>query len=118
MKIYYPLKASLRAQILKVAKSDGFLQNASFNSQPLTIDEKVAVGITAQFMKRKNMDLSLSVFLPAVGYNSMEDCLSSTDISELCNIENSGDLFGDLLRKIKYKKEILSMEISTQTQDW
>lgn len=114
--VQHGLKASLRAQILKVAKSDGFLQNASFNSQPLTIDEKVAVGITAQFMKRKNMDLSLSVFLPAVGYNSMEDCLSSTDISELCNIENSGDLFGDLLRKIKYKKEILSMEISTQTQ--
>ena len=58
-------KATLRAQILRAAKSDGFVSERCDHN--FSIDEKIAIGLISEFLQRKNMDLTLSVFLPACG---------------------------------------------------
>ena len=63
--IYNSKKATLRAQILRAAKSDGFVSERC--DQNFSIDEKIAIGLISEFLQRKNMDLTLSVFLPACG---------------------------------------------------
>ncbi len=51
------LKANLRAQILRAARSDGFLPDR-LQTDALTMDDKIAVSLIAQFLARKSMDLT------------------------------------------------------------
>ena len=64
------------------------------------------------------MALTLSVFLPACGATKVDDCLSERDVCELLDASDSKDLFGDLIRKIRYSKKSPSevRPISTQTE--
>ena len=63
------------------------------------------------------MTLTLSVFLPACGATKVDDCLSERDVCELLDTSESKDLFGDLIRKIRYSKKSPSevRPMSTQT---
>lgn len=116
--VQHGLKASLRAQILRAARSDGFMKNGSIHSDTFTMDEKIAIGLITQFLSRKSMDLTLSVFLPACGVSKPEECLNARDLSELCHVDSSGDIFGEIIRTVRHEKIPVhdTRGISTQTE--
>ena len=101
---------------MRAARSDGFVSEKC--DQNFSIDEKIAIGLICEFLQRRNMDLTLSVFLPACGYGTPGECLNSKDLASIVGMENSEDIFGNLIRKSRRKTTQTEIrQISTQTED-
>ena len=81
------LKIAEKADILNVSKQNGFgIKN---EHRPLDLEEKAIVSLIYKFLKAKNMDVVLSILLPAVGMHSHNDVLSDEDISSFLNLSPS-----------------------------
>ena len=109
------LRSNLRSQILKTARSDGYV-GADPIQPGFTVNERVAIALIAQFMRNKGMNTAASVFLPACGAKRERDILSPVDLSELLNMESSDEFLIDLIREARKAEEGPAMKsIRTQT---
>jgi hypothetical protein len=109
------LKSNLRSQILKTARSDGYV-GADPHQPGFTVNERVAIALITQFMRSKGMNTALSIFLPAAGAKRDRDILSASDLSELLKLELSDEFLVDLIQKARKSDEGPAMKsIRTQT---
>ncbi|CBY23189.1 unnamed protein product [Oikopleura dioica] len=109
------LKSNLRSQILKTARSDGYV-GADPHQPGFTVNDRVAIALITQFMRSKGMNTALSIFLPAAGAKRDRDILSSSDLSDLLKLELSDKFLVDLIQRARKSDEGPAMNsIRTQT---
>ena len=84
------LKARLRADILNISRQNGFSSKETSRT-PLDLEEKAIVSLMYKFLKSRNMDVVLSILLPAVGMHSPRDVLNDQDIAAFLNLTPSDD---------------------------
>ena len=59
---------------MNISRENGF--GIKQENRALDLEEKAIISLMFKFLKEKNMDVVLSILLPAVGMNSQSDILS------------------------------------------
>ena len=78
-----------KADILNISRENGF--GIKQENRVLDLEEKAIISLMFKFLKEKNMDVVLSILLPAVGMNSQSDILSDQDLRSFLNISPSDE---------------------------
>ena len=79
------LKARLRADILNISTEHGFSPKMN-QKKPMDLEDKAIVSLMYKFLKSRNLDVVLSILLPACGMHTVADVLSDDDICAFLNI--------------------------------
>jgi len=108
------LKARLRADILNISRQNGFSSKETSRT-PLDLEEKAIVSLMYKFLKSRNMDVVLSILLPAVGMHSPRDVLNDQDIAAFLNLTPSDDTttpdLQSLVRHVRKSASNMSQEL-------